>query len=173
MAEQNSVILHRIWRNLYEPTLDVLFREYESEGVLLTPDVAIREMEQVFKFVFLSVESERTFTSQKDSTSSRRLYFRFDGLAFRREARRYAVDLFRNSSFSRNRVGLLATTKMADGKHRFSASQRGTGAPSRPLMASEALLKHGEPLLTEKIAEAIKNRLNVILKRPDIARDTR
>jgi hypothetical protein len=115
MVEKSFVILRRIWRKLYKPTLGNLFGQSASMSVLLTPDVALKEMEQAFKSVFFSVEEECTFAPKKDPTPGRRLYFQFDRIAFRREAHHYAVDLFYNKYFSRKHGVRHAAAKLVGG----------------------------------------------------------
>jgi hypothetical protein len=101
MAGKDSATLRQIWRKWYKPTLDDLFREYESIGILLTPCMAIEEMEQLFKAISLRFEEERRSEAKKDPTPGHR-YFRFDHIAFRREAHHYAVDLFYKTYYPRS-----------------------------------------------------------------------
>jgi hypothetical protein len=94
MAEKNSAVLRRIWRKWYKPTLDDLFKEYESIDVLLTPEAAIEKMEELFKWVL--DRSESADSSEPTSNPIGRPTFRFDEVAMTREAHHYAVDLFYN-----------------------------------------------------------------------------
>jgi hypothetical protein len=63
---------------------------------------------------------------------------------------------------------LRDAVKIVGDDRRRSASQRDTGVMSQPQMIREVLLKHGGPLHADKIAEAIKKRFNVKLKRAEI-----
>jgi hypothetical protein len=101
MGEKDSAVLRRTWRKFYKPTLDDLFKEYESIGILLTPCMAIEEMEQLFEDMSLRFEKDRRSETKKNPTAGHR-YFRFDHVAFRREAHHYAVDLFYKTYYPRS-----------------------------------------------------------------------
>jgi hypothetical protein len=168
MAQKGSVILRRVWRSLYKPALDGLFMQAKSKGVRLTPDVAIEEMEQAFKSVFLYVEDKSRSGPKRDVTPGPRLYFRFDRIDFRQEAHHYAVDSFYNMYFSRKHVLPRAVPKIVGGHRRRSALLHGTVIMSQPQMIREVLVKHGGPLHADKIAKAIEKRFSVKIKRHDI-----
>ena len=168
MARKSLAILHGIWRSLYKPVLDNLFRESLSADVCMTPDVAIKEMEKLLESVFLSVQGAGGVKRKKVPTPSARLHFRFGSVAFRREAHHYAVDLFYNTYFSGKRATPQAELDNAGVDSGRSALQRATRAMSQPQMIREVLLKHGRPLDVDKIAEAIEKRFGVRLKRHDI-----
>ena len=99
MAENNSAVLRRIWRQWYKPTLDDLFKEFESLSILLTPDAAIEQMDGLFKWVLDHTESADSSELTNDPIG--RPTFRFDDVAMTREAHHYAVDLFYKYYFPR------------------------------------------------------------------------
>jgi len=168
MIQKGSVILRRVWRSLYKPALDGLFILAKSQGVHLTPDVAMEEMEQAFKSVFLHVEDKSSFGPKKDVTFRPRLYLRFDRIDFRQETHHYAVDLFYNMYFWRKHELPRTAAKIVGGDGRRSALLPGTRVMSQPQMIREVLLKHGGPLHIDKIAKAIEKRFSVKLKKHDI-----
>ena len=132
MAKSSSVILHRIWRELYKPVLDKLFRESASKDVSLTPDAALEEMERVLESVFLCVEEENNSKRKKASTIRPRLYFRFERMALRRKAHHYAVDQFYNTYFSHKHEAVHPKLRIVGSDRGRSALQLGTGAMSQP-----------------------------------------
>jgi len=158
MAEEDSAILRRIWGNLYKPTLDILFREWEAGGVVLTPEVAIEEMEQILKSVFLSIQEERTYTLEGDPIAGRRLYFRFDRMEFRQEAQQYAVNLFQNTYSPHNGEALEGVANSIDRECELPESKRAPSVIPQPGTIREALRKQGSSFLTDEIAEAIAKR---------------
>jgi hypothetical protein len=101
MAGKDSATLREIWRKLYKPTLDDLFTECKALGILLTPYAAIEQMELLLEGVSRRFEEEGQSEARKDPTPGRR-YFRFDQVAFRREAHHYAVDLFYRTYYPRS-----------------------------------------------------------------------
>jgi hypothetical protein len=153
-------ILHRTWRELYKPLLDEFFSEAASKGISLTPDVALKEMEQVLESVFLSIERASKSEHKKVSSIQPRLYLRLERNAFCRKAHHYAVDLFYKPYISHKHE-----TPRDLGR---SALQQGKGIMSQPQMIKEVLSEHGGPLYVDKIAEAIQKRFGVKLKRHDI-----
>jgi hypothetical protein len=168
MVEKGSVILRRIWSKLYKPALDDLFRAAASKNVFLTPDAALEVMEQAFKSVFFLVEEQAGSTSKKSLPSAPRLYFRFDRIAFRREAHHYAVDSFYKTYFARGHTMLPSARKILHGRRGRPVSKAGSGLLSQPRMIREILRKRGEPLHADKIAQAIEKKFKVRLKRADI-----
>jgi hypothetical protein len=116
MPEKDSTVLRRIWRSLYKPLLEDLFKTYASIRVQLTPDWAMEEMDEVFSDVFRRINAENGPEAKKDPGAQPRPIFRFDESAFTREAHHYAVDLFYRTYFPRRSV---------EGKSR-------RGAPSLP-----------------------------------------
>jgi KaiC/GvpD/RAD55 family RecA-like ATPase len=99
MVEQDSVVLHGIWCKWYKPTLDELFKEFESAGFWLTPDAAIEEMEKLFNRVLGRTEAAGGANPKNDAMQS--TMFRFDHVAMTCEAHHYAVDLFYKYYFPR------------------------------------------------------------------------
>ena len=168
MVEKGSVILRRIWSKLYKPALDDLFRGAASKNVFLTPDAALEVMEQAFKSVFFLVDDRIDSAVKKNSPSASRLYFRFDRIAFRREAHHYAVDSFYKTYFARGHKLLPSAQKILQGRRRRPVSESGNGLLSQPRMIREVLLKRGEPLHVDRIAQAVERRFKVRLKRADI-----
>jgi len=160
MVRQTAVILRRIWRKLYKPTLDNLYRESASRRVLLTPDLALTEMEQVFKSVFQSVEAEGSSGSKKVPAPHR--------IAFRREAHHYAVNLFYKTYFSRKHEAVHAASRIVSSSRGRAALRSGQSVLSQPRMIRTVLLEHGGPLHADKISEAIAKRFKVRLRRHDI-----
>jgi len=167
-GKKGFLILSRLWRELYKPTLEELYREAKSKGLLLTPDVAIEEMEQVFKSVFLYVEDKGSTGPKKDAAPGRRMYFRFDRIAFRQEAHHYAVDLFYNTYYSRKQETPRSPGKSAVGGRRWAAPERRIGVVSQPQMIRQVLLKRHGPLHADKIAEAVEKDFKVRMKRAEI-----
>ena len=168
MVRKTAFILRRIWRKLYKPTLDNLYRESASSRVLLTPDLALTEMEQVFKSVFQGVEAEGSSASKKVPTPRLSLYFRFDRIAFRREAHHYAVNLFYKTYFSRKHEAAHAPSRIVSSSRGRAALRSGQSVLSQPRMIRTVLLEHGGPLHADKISEAIAKRFKVRLRRHDI-----
>ena len=162
MAGKAFDILRRIWRKLYKPTLDDLFRESASRKVLLKPDVALTEMEHIFKSVFQNVEAEGR-SAKKVPAPRVGLYLRSDRIAFRREAHHYAVNLFYKTYFSRKQGASRAASTIAGSNHGQAASQRGETVWSQPRMIRMVLQEHGKPLHADKISEAIAKRFKVKL----------
>jgi hypothetical protein len=168
MLKKGNVVLHQIWRMLYKPVLDHLFRESASKRVRLTPDLAIEQMEKFFESVFLCVKEEGSSATNRVPAPSPRLYFRFGHVTFRREAHHYAIDLFYDTYFPRNHEAPQAASNVVGGGSRRSALQRGTRVMSQPQMIREVLLEHGGPLYVDKIARAIEKTFDVKLKTHDI-----
>ena len=113
MAGKDSATLRQIWRKWYKPTLDDLFKECESLGILLTPYIAIEQMELLLEDVSRHFEEECQSDAKKDPTPSRH-YFRFDQVAFRREAHHYAVDLFYKTYYPRSGAPQLSIEYLND-----------------------------------------------------------
>jgi hypothetical protein len=168
MVEKGSVILRRIWSKLYKPALDDLFRGAASKNVFLTPDAALEVMEHAFKSVFFLVDDQAGSGLKKNLPSAPRIYFRFDRIAFRREAHHYAVDSFYKAYFARGRKLLPSAQKILHGGRRRLGSKGSNRLLSQPRMIREILLKRGEPLHADKIAQAIEKRYKVRLKKADI-----
>jgi hypothetical protein len=132
MVEKGSVILRRIWSKLYKPALGDLFRGAASKNVFLTPDAALEVIEQAFKSVFFLVDELTDSAVKKNLASAPRLYFRFDRIAFRREAHHYAVDSFYKTYFARGHKLLPSAQKILQGRRRRPVSESGNGLLSRP-----------------------------------------
>ena len=168
VVRKTFAILRQIWRKLYKPTLDNLYRESASRRVRLTPDVALAEMEQVFQSVFQSVEAEGNSGAKRVPAPRLGLSFQFDRIAFRREAHHYAVNLFYKTYFSRKHESPRATSRFVGNNRGRAALRRGRSVLSQPRMIRTVLLEHRGPLHADKIGEAIAKKFKVRLKRHDI-----
>lgn len=168
IGRKTFALLRQIWRKLYKPTLDNLYRESASSRVRLTPDVALAEMEQVFQSVFQSVEAEGSSRTKRVPAPRPSLSFRFDRIAFRREAHHYAVNLFYKTYFSRKHESPRAASRFVGNNRGRTALRRGRSVLSQPRMIRTVLLEHGGPLHADKISEAIAKKFKVSLKRHDI-----
>jgi len=78
--------LRRMWRKRYTSLLDMVFKEYKSVGLFVTPDEAMDVMEELLP----ALVSEDKGSEPEGGGH----VFRFDFAAFRSDAHHYAVDLF-------------------------------------------------------------------------------
>jgi hypothetical protein len=173
MAEKTPLFCAEFGATCTSPRSTFCLASRSLKAFFWRPTMLLGKWSRSFKYVLLSVEEERTLTDKKTPARSGRLYFRFEGTAFRQEARHYAAYLFQKTCFSDKRAELLAAAKTVRSERRLPPSQRRTGTTSQSRMIREVLLKRGGPLLASKIAEEIRNRFNVKLKRADIAGDAR
>ena len=90
--------LRAMWRKRYRFTLDAIFEEYSSVGMMVTPDQAMDLMEDLLREWVNKDASE-----ESKGTSRPTVLFRFDSDALSREAHHYAVDRFYKTYYPRRR----------------------------------------------------------------------
>jgi hypothetical protein len=87
-----------MWRKRYRFTLDAIFEEYSSVGMMVAPDEAMDLMHDLLRDWVSRDASEASKATSRPAT-----LVRFDSDAFSREAHHYAVDLFYKTYFPRGR----------------------------------------------------------------------